>query len=143
MELSQEDIKPNAGVIAYGAWDNTNTIQKDPRFYNPQAAAIARNCTPELDFINYVGPHMPPLFIWHNRYDKYVPAVNPIMVAGKMLEFDLPFELHIFQGGEHGMSVCNNLSSYDDEDRKLNRENPNVRTWVPMCVNWIDNLFNI
>ena len=49
-------------------------------------------------------PHMPPLFIWHNRYDKFVPAINPVMI-----EYGLPFELHIFQGGEHGMSVCNNL----------------------------------
>ena len=47
---------------------------------------------------------MPPLFIWHNRYDKFVPAINPVMI-----EYGLSFELHIFQGGEHGMSVCNNL----------------------------------
>lgn len=52
---------------------------------------------------------MPPLFIWHNRYDKFVPAINPVMFAGKMIEYGLPFELHIFRGGEHGMSVCNNL----------------------------------
>ncbi len=30
------------------------------------------------------------------------------MFAGKMIEYGLPFELHIFRGGEHGMSVCNN-----------------------------------
>lgn len=97
------------GVIAYAPWDNTNTIQKNQEFYNPDAAKIAKDCTPELDFIHYAGPHMPPLFIWHNRYDKFVPAINPVMIAGKMIEYGRPFELHIFQGGEHGMSVCNNL----------------------------------
>lgn len=102
--LTSEDIQPNAGVIAYAPWDNTNTIQKNPEFYNPDAAKIAKDCTPELDFIHYAGPHMPPLFIWHNRYDIFVPAINPVMI-----EYGLPFELHIFQGGEHGMSVCNNL----------------------------------
>ena len=93
----------------YAPWDNTNTIQKNQEFYNPDAAKIAKDCSPELDFIHYAGPHMPPLFIWHNRYDKFVPAINPVMIAGKMIEYGLPFELHIFQGGEHGMSVCNNL----------------------------------
>lgn len=93
----------------YAPWDNTNTIQKNQEFYNPDAAKIAKDCTPELDFIHYAGPHMPPLFIWHNRYDKFVPAINPVMIAGKMIEYGLPFELHIFRGGEHGMSVCNNL----------------------------------
>lgn len=87
----------------------TPFIQKNQEFYNPDAAKIAKDCTPELDFIHYAGPHMPPLFIWHNRYDKFVPAINPVMIAGKMIEYGLPFELHIFQGGEHGMSVCNNL----------------------------------
>lgn len=107
-----EGIKPNAAVIGYGCWHNTNTIQNDPKFYNPDAAKIAKDCTPELDFINYTGPHMPPLFIWHNRYDRYVSAVNPLMIAGRCMELDLPFELHLFQGGSHGMSVSNTLTSY-------------------------------
>lgn len=77
------------------------------------------------------------------RYDKYVPAINPIMIAGKMIEYDLPFELHLFQDGEHGMSVCNNLSSYNENAKKLNEANPNVGMWVPMCVNWINKLFHI
>lgn len=138
-----EGIKPNAAVIAYAPWDNTNTIQKDPKYYNPDCAKIAKDCTPELDFINYTGPHMPPLFIWHNRYDKFVPAINPVMIAAKMVELDLPFELHLFQGGEHGMSVCNRLSSYSEEARELSNRNPNVAMWVPMCTNWINGLFRI
>ena len=63
------------------------------------------------------------------------------MIAAKMLEFNLPFELHIFQGGEHGMSVCNALSSSGERSRRLNAENPNVAQWVPLCVNWINGLF--
>lgn len=54
--LTSEDIQPNAGVIAYAPWDNTNTIQKNQEFYNPDAAKIAKDCTPELDFIHYAGP---------------------------------------------------------------------------------------
>ena len=138
-----EGIKPNACVIGYGCWDNTNTIQKNPAFYNPHAAKIAKDCTPELDLINYAGPHMPPLFIWHNRYDQYVPAVNPLMIAGKMLDLDLPFELHLFQGGQHGMSVCNALADYEGHMRPVCDENPNVGMWVPLCVNWIDGLFDV
>ncbi len=138
-----EGVKPNAAVIAYASWDNTNTIQKNPKYYNPDCAKIAKDCTPELDFINYTGSHMPPLFIWHNRYDKFVPAINPVMIAAKMLELDLPFELHLFQGGEHGMSVCNRLSSYGEEARELNNRNPNVAMWVPMCINWMNDLFDI
>lgn len=139
--VPERGIRPDAAVIAYAAWDNANTIQRDPKYFNPGCAKIALDCTPELDFINYAGRHMPPLFIWHNRYDRYVPTTNPVMIAAKMLEFDLPFELHIFQGGEHGMSVCNALSSSGERSRRLNAENPNVAQWVPLCVNWINGLF--
>ena len=142
-EILGEGIRPNAAVIAYAPWDNTNTIQRDPRCYNPDCARIAKDCTPELDFIHYVGPHVPPLFLWHNRCDRFVPAVNPARIAGKLLELDLPFALHIFQGGEHGMSVCNRLSSYDERARERNRDNPNAALWVPLCVNWINGLFHI
>ncbi len=131
------------GFSAGAPWDNTNTIQRDPRCYNPDCARIAKDCTPELDFIHYVGPHVPPLFLWHNRCDRFVPAVNPARIAGKLLELDRPFALHIFQGGEHGMSVCNRLSSYDERARERNRENPNAALWVPLCVNWINGLFHI
>lgn len=54
--LTSEDIQPNAGVIAYAPWDNTNTIQKNQEFYNPDAAKIAKDCIPELDFIHYACP---------------------------------------------------------------------------------------
>ena len=79
----------------------------------------------------------------YNRYDKFVPAINPVMISAKMLELGIPFELHLFQGGEHGMSVCNRLSSYGEEARELNNRNPNVAMWVPMCTNWMNNLFDI
>ena len=138
----KEEIKPNAAVIGYAPWDN-RTIQNDPVYYNPECAKIAKDCTPELNFIEYVGEHVPPLFIWNNRFDQYVPPINQPMVAEKLIKYGIPFEMHIFQGGEHGMSVCNNLSSYDDEAKKLNEENPNVALWVPMCTNWINSLFGI
>ena len=103
---------------------------------------MRKDRTPELDFI-YAGTHMPPLFLWHNRYDKFVPAINPVMIATGMLELDLPFELHLFQGGEHGVSVCNRLSSYGKEAREPNKRNPNLAVRVFMCANWINNLFDI
>lgn len=136
-------LKPDACVIGYGAWDNANTIQHDPQFFNPNAAKIAQECTPQLDLINYVGKHVPPMFIWHNFHDKYVPASNPLMIASAMYEQKIPVELHLFAYGEHGMSVCNHLSSYNEKSYQLVKESPNVYQWVDMAVNWINKQFEI
>lgn len=65
------------------------------------------------------------------------------MIAAKMLELGLSFELNLFQSGEHGMSVCNRVSSYGEKTRELINRNPNVAMWVPMCTNWMNNIFEI
>jgi len=64
-------------------------------------------------------------------------ANQPIMMAEAMLENDLPFELHIFQEGAHGMSVGNNAPGKSLEDS----EYPSIDLWVPLCENWLNNLF--
>lgn len=140
---SSDDVRPDACVIGYGCWDNTRTIQNDPVYYNPRAARIAKECTPELDMINYAGPHMPPLFIWHNRNDKYVSVRNPLMIAERMTELGLPYEFHIFSGGEHGMSVANDLACYQGKKRSACEQSPSVAAWVPLCASWINGLFGI
>jgi acetyl esterase/lipase len=133
--------KPNAAVLGYGASLQSKTIIDDPTVYKPEILGkIAKDNTPELDIINYVSAHTPPLFIWHTRNDKFVPVINPLLTAEAMTKHNLPYELHIFQGGRHGMSVSNNLSSYKDEDSS---HNPNVGMWVPLCTNWLYDIFGI
>jgi len=131
--------KPNAAVIGYGASD-TRTYMDDDDVYKPNLGKIALDRAPELDVVNYVGAHTPPLFIWHNRNDRLVPADQPLRMAQEMQRQNLQYELHVFQLGRHGMSVFNNLSSYNDKD--INQK-MNVDLWVQMCTNWLYNLFNI
>lgn len=129
--------KPNGAVLGYGAARNS-TITDDPEAYQPPfLGKIAKDRTPQLEFPDYVGPHTPPLFIWCTRYDKYVPLANKLMMAQAMQDFDLPYELHIFQHGQHGMSVSNQLSAYGDPEH----QNPSVAQWVPLCVSWLQQQF--
>jgi acetyl esterase/lipase len=134
LDLPQEGIKPNAAVIGYGAsllstiFDN----EDDKDLIVPQPGRITADRTPEVDVVKYVGPHTPPMFFWHNRYDKYVPVINPILMGEAMSKHKLPFEMHIFQSGEHGMSVCNNLSDPFSE-----RVDESVAMWVPLCTLWL------
>jgi acetyl esterase/lipase len=136
--IPKEGIKPNAAVIGYGAsllstiFDNT----EDKELIVPQPGKLSADRTAELDVVNYVGPHTVPMFFWHNRYDKYVPLINPILMAEKMSKHKLPFELHIFQSGEHGMSVCNELS-----DPLGEKKDKSVAVWVTLCIIWLKNLF--
>ncbi|WP_142292190.1 S9 family peptidase [Bacillus sp. OV166] len=134
IRCSPEDIKPNAAVLGYGAAKNSMIVEGEDVYVPPMLGKIAREKASQLEFVDYIGTHTPPLFIWHNRYDKYVPAIQPLMMAQRMQELNLPYELHIFQQREHGMSVANRLSR---NHLKNESETSNVDKWVEMCVTWI------
>ena len=136
-----EDIRPNAAVIGYGAANNSKTIIGNPDICIPPILGkIARDKTPELDVVNYVNKDTAPMFIWHNRYDNYVPAINPIMMAEAMQKSDRPYELHIFQNGRHGMGIG---KSGESEIALWNFDYINADLWFPMCVNWLRGLFGV
>ncbi len=48
----------------------------------------------------------PPAFLWHTAEDKTVPVKNSILYANALAENGVPFELHIFPFGGHGLSTC-------------------------------------
>ena len=134
----KDSIKPNAAVISYGC-SRLSTIfdnKDDENLIIPPPGKITRDRTPEADVVNYIGPHTPPIFFWHNRYDQYVPVINPILMGEAMSKHKLPFEMHIFQNGLHGMSVSNTLS-----DPSGGRIDPAVAMWVPLCTLWIKSIF--
>jgi acetyl esterase/lipase len=137
IDAPEDGIKPNAAVIGYGA-SLLSTIfdAQDDDLIVPPPGKISADRTPELDVVNYVGPHTAPLFFWHNRYDKFVPVINPILMAEAMTKYKLPFEMHIFQNGEHGMSVNNMLSNPSGEGL-----DPSVSMWVPLCSQWLRSIF--
>ena len=138
LHAKPEELRPDAAVIAYGCWDNSGTIWNDPAFRNPGASNFPKSCPPQLDLINYVGEHVCPLFIWHNQNDKYVPVRNCLMITEKMCELHIPVELHLYTGGEHGMSVANPLIYNNKETKELVEANPNVQLWTTMCTNWLN-----
>lgn len=137
--VPREGIKPNAAVIAYGA-SLLSTIFDNPDedLIVPPPGRITADRTPQLDVVNYVGPDTVPMFLWHTRWDRFVPAINPILLAEAMCKYKIPFEMHIFQNGEHGLSVCNEL--FDPTGERIDKS---VSLWVPLCAMWLKNLFGM
>ena len=48
----------------------------------------------------------PPTFLWHTFADELVPVENALLLASALRRADVPFELHIFPEGIHGLSRC-------------------------------------
>ena len=59
-----------------------------------------------LSLEKLVRPDMPPVFLWHTRQDQSVPCRNSLILAQALEETDIPFALHIYHQGPHGVSVA-------------------------------------
>ena len=75
-----------------------------------------------------VSSDTPPTFIWHTAEDQVVPAKNSIVYAGALADNKVPFSLHIYPYGYHGISTCDELTN--------NKENLNDK--IKITSNWLN-----
>lgn len=57
-----------------------------------------------------VTGHTPPAFLWHTAADSCVPVMNSLLYAQAFASHNIPFELHIYPQGGHGLSTCDNAT---------------------------------
>lgn len=91
---------------------------------------------PELDAFSlekHVGPHTCPAFIWHTFTDRTVPVQNALLLAEAMTTASIPFELHIYPEGQHGLATAD----HETWNGNPNADVPHVTTWLPLAVRWI------
>jgi acetyl esterase/lipase len=71
---------------------------------------LGDNPSPELvRFLSnelQVTPETPPCFVWHTYEDTTVPVENSLIFAGALRKAGVPFDLHIYQRGKHGMGLA-------------------------------------
>ena len=74
----------------------------------------------------HVDKNTPPAFIWHTAEDSGVPVENSLHLARAMAHAGVPYELHIFPNGSHGLGLAQN--------------NPAAKDWPGLCQDWLLNL---
>ena len=89
---------------------------------------LGRN-PPPADIIAYsaerqVGSGTPPAFIWATANDASVPVENSLKFAAALSGCGIPFELHIFEEGRHGLG--------------LSEGNAECRQWLQLCAAWLE-----
>ena len=60
----------------------------------------------ELELHRQVTPDTPPTFLWHTANDEVVPVANALAFAGALAENGVPFGLHVFPVGRHGLGLA-------------------------------------
>ena len=116
--------RPNALVLGYPCiLENMSRILAFP--------------VPSLD--ESVTSETQPTFLFHTRNDQLVPVENSLRFADALNRAGVPFEMHIFADGPHGLSLANTVTSGGQE---IMIASP-VAQWLSMSVTWLNHLFGM
>lgn len=125
-----EEVKPNGLILCYPVITGFENAHRGS--FN---ALIGERDDKEqmieyLSLENRVSEKTPPCFIWHTFEDKSVPCENSLNFALALRKYNIPFELHVFEKGYHGLATANKITN--DVDFPLR-----TRAWLDMSANWI------
>ncbi|MCX7795221.1 MAG: alpha/beta hydrolase [bacterium] len=114
--------KPNALILCYPVISFLRFYHKGSMLSllgedHPYELREALSCE------NRVTENTPPTFIWHTADDASVPVENSLLFVEALRRFDIPFELHIFQSGRHGLGLA--------------KGNPYISKWTDLCEIWL------
>ena len=122
-------VEPAANVLCYPVIDLTagypktaaarEQISSDPVYWQAQ---------------NQLNSNSKPTFLWQTVADQTVPVQNSLLYAQQMNQLQLPYELHLFAAGSHGLALGNYVTQTPGRADHLNY---NVSFWWELCLNWL------
>ncbi|MBU3214461.1 alpha/beta hydrolase [Clostridium estertheticum] len=127
---------PNAQILCYpvitsGVFTHENSL------CNLIGDNASESLKEKMSLEHNVSEKTPPTFLWHTFEDNSVPVENTLLFAKALRNKKIPFELHIYPEGPHGLSLAN------EETREEGKGvYPNVATWMDLCITWLTNLFS-
>lgn len=102
--VERESSRPDLGVLCYPVITMGEGTHRGSRENllgpDPAPELIAR-----LSSERQVTAETPPGFIWHTAEDPAVPVSNSLAFAAALDEHGVPFDLHVYEKGAHGIGL--------------------------------------
>lgn len=134
MGVPMEQYKPNGLLLSYpvitsgefahrGSFDNLLGESTDEQLER-------------LSLEKQVSVMTPPTFLWHTYEDGSVPVENTLFFASALRKCNVPFELHIYPRGGHGLALANE----ETMSASGNGVQSECTSWISLAGTWIRNL---
>lgn len=125
--IDQTSAKLDAMILCYA---ETAPFSKEKL---PPDALLPKESTADevIDFTSnhkYVTAKTPPTFMWITTTDEWNFQGQNLLFAQALSELNLPFDLHVFSKGTHGLG--------------LGEAEPLVEIWPKLCENWLRELWS-
>lgn len=126
--VERQSCRPDACVVGYGAMSAVafpGPFMADPNEPDLFGAnpADRHYLAPE----QHITPDCPPFFIWQTLSDN---GYHGMCLAKALQAASVPYELHIFEGGVHGLAMA-------DGENDLAASVPHIHHWGKLCCEWL------
>lgn len=119
---SEIALRPDFGVLCYPVIISEGELAHEGSMRNLLGENyFERSLLASMSLENRITPKTPPCFIWHTVQDPGVPMENSMRFASSLRKADVPFELHLYEKGRHGLGLNAEFAWNEDLVRWLNR----------------------
>jgi len=105
-----------AGILAYAPITSDIKYRNLGSLVNLLGDDMSKERVQEVSLEQHVTANTPPCFIMHTQDDAIVHVENAFILASALRQHKVPFELHIFPEGLHGLSVATDEVAYSEFD---------------------------
>jgi acetyl esterase/lipase len=123
--VERQSSRPSVGILCYAVitmGQYTHQGSRNNLLGNQPSPELIWNLSNELR----VTPQTPPTFLWHTYEDTAVPVENSVQFAEALRKSGVPFDLHVYQKGAHGIG----LGSRELDFKSLH-------PWTHDCLFWL------
>ena len=134
----------NASILCYPVISAEPEYSHQGSFTNlvKHALPLSREEIEKFSCDRLVSEKTPPTFLFHCVEDESVSVSNSLLYASALAEQAVPFALHIYHLGGHGMSTA------DEQSYRSLTPKPEyiaacrtVQEWIPTLMQWLRDLF--
>lgn len=143
-----EDFRPAGAVLGYGYYDwgllREASAQDDMARMMGEGVDMAYFGTkhPSAEQYEMASPALsvtadtPPIFLWTTCGDRTLPSEQSMIMGCALAKAGVPYELHIFESGDHGLALADQATAGNPEQL-----NSDVANWVPLAQRWLTRHF--
>lgn len=121
-EIDKESCRPDATILGYPVIDMFE-YRHDGSRQNLLGERTLHADKELMSLYMHVTADTPPAFLWHTSTDQAVPVENSLLYASALSKVQVPFELHVYPLGGHGMGRAEAV--------------PHVAQWTKSLENWL------
>ena len=141
--------RPAAAILGYPLTDyvfkHESEMKQDPgaqAFFHASDTAFLGTPDPteaqllDVSPSRHVTENTPPTFLWATAADELVPVQHSLLMAKALADAKVPFEIHIFEEGPHGLGLADQASA-----QARSQCFADAAGWTALAGKWLEKRF--